>query len=193
MYNYISNWGKYDKDHTVIGAKNGLCFFSPDQRRKFMVTQLTGEDVTLSGSQTGVAMLIDPDDDYKCQPLTLALAGATKAGAKNNLLIGFPQKFTFTTSLGDDHDTEVEDPKSDTAEGIVGGKFYVQVWGIGDILVKASCAANVKLFTSSTTGYLDDDGTGNQIRIDGVSLDTARPASDGLAKARIDNPYVSNT
>lgn len=57
---------------------------------------------------------------------------------------------------------------------------WVLVRGIGTGLVKASCAADVALYTSATAGYLDDDAT-SQTKVLGAVVTTTRAASDGSA------------
>jgi hypothetical protein len=59
---------------------------------------------------------------------------------------------------------------------------WVQIRGAHTGLVKASCAADVKLYTSATAGYLDDDAT-SQTAILGAVLTTARGGTDGSAAA----------
>lgn len=68
-----------------------------------------------------------------------------------------------------------------------GDYFWAQLSGVVDnLLVKASCAADVALYTSATAGYLDDDST-SQTKALGIKLTTARAASDGVAPALIFN------
>jgi hypothetical protein len=58
---------------------------------------------------------------------------------------------------------------------------WVQVKGVCNVQVAASCAANVRLNTTATAGQLDDDGTAGSIACDGIFLTTARAASAGTA------------
>ena len=58
---------------------------------------------------------------------------------------------------------------------------WVQVKGVCNIQVAASCAANVRLNTTATAGQLDDDGTAGSITCDGIFLTTARGAGAGTA------------
>lgn len=58
---------------------------------------------------------------------------------------------------------------------------WVQVKGVCNVQVAASCAANVRLNTTGTAGQLDDDGTAGSITCDGIVLTTARGASAGTA------------
>ena len=60
---------------------------------------------------------------------------------------------------------------------------WVQVKGVCNVQVAASCAANVRLNTTATAGQLDDDGTAGSITCDGVFLTTARGAGAGTAPA----------
>lgn len=57
---------------------------------------------------------------------------------------------------------------------------WAQTRGAHTGLVKASCAADVKLYSSATAGYLDDDAT-SQTAVLGVVLTTARGGTDGSA------------
>lgn len=57
---------------------------------------------------------------------------------------------------------------------------WVQIRGAHTGLVKASCAADVKLYSSATAGYIDDDPT-SQTAVLGVVLTAARTSSDGIA------------
>lgn len=64
---------------------------------------------------------------------------------------------------------------------IASGSYgYIQVKGVADINVLASCAADAALYTSATAGSLDDDNT-SQTKIDGIVLTTARAATPGEA------------
>jgi hypothetical protein len=58
---------------------------------------------------------------------------------------------------------------------------WVQVKGVCNVQVAASCAANVRLNTTGTAGQLDDDGTAGSITCDGIVLTTARGAGAGTA------------
>jgi hypothetical protein len=58
---------------------------------------------------------------------------------------------------------------------------WVQVKGVCNVQVAASCAANVRLNTTATAGQLDDDGTAGSITCDGIFLTTARGAGAGTA------------
>jgi hypothetical protein len=60
---------------------------------------------------------------------------------------------------------------------------WVQVKGVCNVQVAASCAANVRLNTTATAGQLDDDGTAGSITCDGIFLTTARGAGPGTAPA----------
>lgn len=58
---------------------------------------------------------------------------------------------------------------------------WVQISGIvANVLVLASCAADVALYTCATAGSIDDTTT-SQTKINGIVLTTARAASDGVA------------
>ena len=60
---------------------------------------------------------------------------------------------------------------------------WVQVKGVCNVQVAASCAANVRLNTTATAGQIDDDGTGGSIALDGIVLTTARGGTAGTAPA----------
>lgn len=60
---------------------------------------------------------------------------------------------------------------------------WLQVKGVCNIQVAASCAANARLNTTATAGQLDDDATGGSIACDHIVLTTARGASAGTAPA----------
>jgi hypothetical protein len=70
---------------------------------------------------------------------------------------------------------------------------WLQVSGPASILAKASCAANVRLNTTATSGSLDDDGTGGSMVVLGIALTTARAASDGVAPAILNFPQIGAT
>lgn len=60
---------------------------------------------------------------------------------------------------------------------------WVQRSGVVDnMLVLASCAIDVPLYTSATAGSLDDTST-SQTKVIGVKLTTARSGTDGVAPA----------
>lgn len=74
------------------------------------------------------------------------------------------------------------------------GEFgWVQVKGPTVMNVKASCAANVRLNTTATAGYPDDDGTATTKQIQGIYLTAARAASDGSAAGILNYPFVDAT
>lgn len=58
---------------------------------------------------------------------------------------------------------------------------WVQIKGVCDVQVAASCAANARLNTTATAGQLDDDGTAGSFTCDGIFLTTARGAGAGTA------------
>lgn len=58
---------------------------------------------------------------------------------------------------------------------------WVQVKGVCNIQVAASCAANARLNVTTTAGQIDDDGTAGRQICEGVVLTTARGAGAGTA------------
>jgi len=58
---------------------------------------------------------------------------------------------------------------------------WLQVKGVCNVQVAASCAANARLNTTATAGQLDDDGTAGSFTCDGIFLTTARGAGAGTA------------
>lgn len=62
-----------------------------------------------------------------------------------------------------------------------GSSGWVQVKGVCNVQVAASCAANARLNTTATAGQLDDDGTAGSFTCDGIFLTTARGAGAGTA------------
>ena len=67
---------------------------------------------------------------------------------------------------------------------------WVSIYGHGPVNVKASCAADVVLYTSATAGHLDDTSS-SQIYLDGIALTSARSASDGSSAGVWRYPRVS--
>jgi hypothetical protein len=64
----------------------------------------------------------------------------------------------------------------------LGNYGWVQLAGVIDnVYVGASCAANVRLNTTATGGMLDDDGTALSKSILGITITSARAASNGVA------------
>lgn len=181
---YLGPLGLYDKDNTQL-EQNGTFVRDPATGFIYMVSSLKGTDQKEDGDQTGRAYLIDVVDNFKSQPITTALAGA--ANPKHGMFVGFPvtdTKYgkTFTVS----------DIESDTATKN-GGKFLLCVFGHIDIQVLASCAADAELYTNAANGgegALDDSNTSNAVRISNISLIAARAASAGLAKARVNHPFI---
>lgn len=70
---------------------------------------------------------------------------------------------------------------------------WVQVKGPCTMNVLASCAANVRLNTTGTAGFPDDDGTSTTKQIQGIYLTTARAASNGSAPGILNYPFVDVT
>ena len=58
---------------------------------------------------------------------------------------------------------------------------WVCIWGVGSINVAASCARRVHLYTTSNSGRLDDDNSGE--RVLNIVLNTSRGGSSGNAPA----------
>ena len=59
---------------------------------------------------------------------------------------------------------------------------WLCIWGAGQINVAASCAADAHLYTTSTSGRLDDTST-NQSRITNIGLTSNRGGSAGNQNA----------
>ena len=67
---------------------------------------------------------------------------------------------------------------------------WVQIRGQATVLVLASCAADVVLYTSASAGYLDDTATALTV-INGIVLTSSRSASAGSAPCSIVvNPFA---
>ena len=80
------------------------------------------------------------------------------------------------------------------AVAIASGAYgWLQTTGPCVMNVLASCAANVRLNTTSTAGSPDDDGTATTKQIQGIYLTTARGGSNGSAAGILNNPYVDAT
>lgn len=96
------------------------------------------------------------DDDFDCTPLTTAISGSEPTR------VGAAQIAFSDTELG-----------------------WVAVKGSFSLSALANCAADVKLYTTTTAGYLDDTATDC---VQGVKLDTAIGGSNatGSAFAAID-------
>ena len=76
----------------------------------------------------------------------------------------------------------------DTAIG--SGRYgWLCIYGVGDISVRASAAANSNMYTSGTAGDLDDTSSGQQ-RLQEIHLTTARGGTAGLAPAVWTYPYA---
>ncbi len=70
---------------------------------------------------------------------------------------------------------------------------WVQVRGLAQIQVLGSCAANVKITSTTTAGALDDAaGTGTKTIV-GIALSAARAASQGNAPGYLGHPRVDAT
>lgn len=65
---------------------------------------------------------------------------------------------------------------------------WLQIKGVCNIQVAASCAANARLNTTATAGQLDDDGTAGAFTCDGIFLTTARGAGAGTAPGILNYP-----
>jgi hypothetical protein len=65
---------------------------------------------------------------------------------------------------------------------------WLQIKGLCTMNVLASCAANVRLNTTGTAGFLDDDGTATTFQAEGIYLTTARAASNGTAPGVLNYP-----
>lgn len=69
--------------------------------------------------------------------------------------------------------------------------LWVQVaGGCPGLLVKASSAANVQLYTTVTAGTLIDSSASSAVAINGIVLTTARGGTDGLAPAFLNFPEI---
>ena len=100
--------------------------------------------------------------------------------------------------IDDDFDAELMTTARATAGarvGVVGtalpsGNYgWVSIYGDGPLLVRASCAADVALYTSGVSGSLDD-ASSSQVQIRGIHLTASREASDGAENASWSYPGV---
>lgn len=132
-------------------------------------TRMRGADgsewvyVQASGAITGAGYAVVIDEDFQA-------AMATNATALRGLSIGIAG-----TAFADDE------------------YGWVQIYGVCDIQVAASCAANAAITSTTTAGQLDDAaGTGTK-NILGLVLTTARAASAGTAPGVLSYPTVYTT
>ena len=70
---------------------------------------------------------------------------------------------------------------------------WLQIYGPCTMNVKASCAANVRINTTTTAGSLDDDGTTGSIQVEGIYLTAARTTTDGSAAGILNYPIQGAT
>lgn len=70
---------------------------------------------------------------------------------------------------------------------------WLQIYGTVDAQVLASCAANVRITTTTTAGALDDAAGVGTKEILGMVLSTARAASQGNAPAMLVYPSIGAT
>lgn len=103
---------------------------------------------------------------YDCVGITEGFAAApiTKAMADDGYLVGVAQYAIAS-----------------------GGYGWVLVHGVGNLNVKASCAADVALYTSATAGALDDTTT-SQTKIDGIVITTTAGGSDQAEECIVTYP-----
>ena len=74
--------------------------------------------------------------------------------------------------------------------GIGSGRYgWLCIYGVGDISVGTSVAANANLYTSSTAGVLNDTATSQQ-RLQEIHLTTGTGSSAALAPAVWTYPYA---
>lgn len=71
--------------------------------------------------------------------------------------------------------------------------FWVQIYGVGSVLVLANAAANTQLNSTATSGTLDDDATAGSEVIDGIRLTTANGGSTAATACYINYPFVGRT
>ena len=60
---------------------------------------------------------------------------------------------------------------------------WVSIYGKGNIMASAGCAAGTQLYTSTQAGQLDDGTGGGAERVDRIALTTARGGAAGLSPA----------
>lgn len=70
---------------------------------------------------------------------------------------------------------------------------WLQIYGVTNVQVSASAAANVALNSTATDGQLDDDATTGAEVIDGIVLTTARGGTAGTAPGYLQYPRVGAT
>ena len=70
---------------------------------------------------------------------------------------------------------------------------WVQVKGPTVMNVKASAVANVRLNTTATAGYPDDDGSVGAMQVQGAYLTVTRGGTDGSAAGVLNYPFVDVT
>jgi hypothetical protein len=70
---------------------------------------------------------------------------------------------------------------------------WLQIYGPCTMNVKSACVANVRLNTTATAGYPDDDGSSASIQLEGIYLTATRTASDGSAAGVLNYPILGAT
>lgn len=73
------------------------------------------------------------------------------------------------------------------------GWGWLQVCGVGNVLVSASCARGTQLNTTAADGRLDDDATAGAEVVNGVALVVANGGSNGVVQGMIHYPTVGRT
>ncbi|MDZ4374023.1 MAG: hypothetical protein U1C74_21720 [Phenylobacterium sp.] len=77
---------------------------------------------------------------------------------------------------------------------IASGSYgWVQIYGPCTMNVLASCAANVRINTTATAGFPDDDAGSGSIQLEGIYLTAARTASSGSAAGILNMPIQGAT
>jgi hypothetical protein len=79
------------------------------------------------------------------------------------------------------------------AAALVNDFGWLQIYGTCQAQVAASCAANVRITTTTVAGEMDDAAGAGTKELFGIVLTTARAASAGLAPALLSYPTVGAT
>ena len=121
--------------------------------------------VQASGAITGSGYSCVIDEDWQA-----AMATVTTTASAFGQLVGVP-----ATDFADDD------------------YGWLQVFGVCEVQVAASAAANLTLNSTATGGTLDDNDLSGSEEINGLILTTARAASAGTAPALLTWPTVGAT
>lgn len=158
------------------------------------MSAIIGAKTNATFSSTTDGRMFGPGDLYEDQSGNQWVFVKTSASIGQYDVVTYDETY-ITTVAGVSTSNDARGDKCGVASvAFASGDYgWLQIWGPCTMNVKASCAANVRINTTTTAGSPDDDGTTGSIQIEGMYLTAARTTTDGSAAGILNYPVQGAT